>query len=66
MNGEPIDAERCPLCGGQNDCGMAAGRSSCWCHTVTVPETIRKEIPAAAIDLACVCQKCLAGHSLGR
>jgi hypothetical protein len=46
------------LCGGPNECGIAAGESTCWCFTTDIPPDVRDRIPADARDLACVCRAC--------
>jgi hypothetical protein len=53
-----VDPRRCPLCGGPNDCGIAAGASTCWCFTTDIPSDVRDRIPPEARDLACVCRAC--------
>jgi hypothetical protein len=53
-----VDPRRCPLCGGPNECGIAAGASTCWCFTTEIPPDVRDRIPAEARDLACVCRAC--------
>lgn len=32
----PPDPRQCPLCGRPNECGMAAGKGSCWCFSTPV------------------------------
>jgi hypothetical protein len=56
-------ASICPLCGGRNDCRMAAGAqdvSGCWCGQATIPQHVLDRIPEAQRGLACVCAKCAA------
>ena len=53
-----VDPRRCPLCGELNECGIAAGASTCWCFTTEIPPDVRDRIPPAARDLACVCRAC--------
>jgi hypothetical protein len=36
--------DRCPICGGPNDCGMAAGKSECWCASVKISPEAPKRI----------------------
>jgi hypothetical protein len=62
MTDDDIDPRRCPLCGGPNDCGIAAGASTCWCFTTSIPEDVRARVPDAARDLACVCRACAEGQ----
>jgi len=57
------DATRCPLCGESNECGMAAGKSTCWCFTTSIPPEILERIPEAERGSACVCAKCAASQT---
>ncbi len=59
MSDSFIDPTRCPLCQGQNDCGVAAGRGVCWCFSATVPAEVRERMPEVALDQACDCRGCL-------
>lgn len=58
MNGESFDPRRCPLCGESNQCGMAAGRSECWCNDVTISKAALERLPEAARGVVCICQRC--------
>jgi hypothetical protein len=53
----------CPLCGESNNCGVAAGLSSCWCMSERVPEAVLAQIPDEARDRFCVCKACAAKAS---
>ncbi|MBX3159657.1 MAG: cysteine-rich CWC family protein [Deltaproteobacteria bacterium] len=53
-----VDASLCPLCGGANDCGRAAGRSTCWCFEVTVPRDVLARVPAEQRGVVCICRRC--------
>jgi len=53
-----IDPERCPLCGQPNQCGVAAGKRTCWCFSPPFPPEILERIPGPTRDLACVCEVC--------
>jgi hypothetical protein len=53
-----MDPQQCPLCGKSNACGIAAGKSSCWCFTTEIPQDVKDRVPEEARDLACVCQAC--------
>jgi hypothetical protein len=55
---EIIDPQRCPLCGKENQCGMVAGKGTCWCFTDSIPEHVMERVPERARDLACVCERC--------
>ncbi len=50
--------DRCPLCGGPNDCGMAAGKSECWCFEVKIAPEALERVPEEAKGRVCVCRKC--------
>jgi hypothetical protein len=50
--------ELCPLCGGPNECGIAAGNSDCWCFTASVAPEVIDQIPVEERDRACVCRAC--------
>ena len=52
------EAETCPLCDGPNGCGLAAGRSHCWCFEIAIPADILARVPEADRSLRCVCQSC--------
>jgi hypothetical protein len=54
--------ERCPLCGDQNACGMAAGEGSCWCFSTKIPADVLERVPAEARDKVCVCEACATGR----
>jgi hypothetical protein len=60
-----VDPRRCSLCGGPNDCGIAAGAGTCWCFTVEIPSDVRDRIPPDARDLACVCRACAERQQVG-
>ena len=44
----PIDPTRCPLCGGDNDCGVARGAGTCWCFSTSVPDAAIEQLPDGA------------------
>jgi cysteine-rich CWC protein len=50
--------DRCPICGGPNDCGMAAGKSECWCAGVKISAAALEKVPEGAKRKVCVCRKC--------
>jgi hypothetical protein len=51
--------DRCPVCGGPNDCGMAAGKSECWCFEVKISPEVIKKVPEEAKGKVCVCANCV-------
>jgi hypothetical protein len=60
----PGNTEReCPLCGAENACGIAEGKSTCWCMGTTIPAEVLDRIPAERKDLACICERCAAGST---
>ena len=40
--------DRCPLCGGPNECGMAAGEGDCWCFRVKIAPEVLERVPEEA------------------
>ncbi len=63
---QPIDtsdAMKCPLCGAENECAVAAGRppESCWCMTATMDPTALASIPEEAQGKVCICARCASG-----
>ena len=59
----PVDPRRCPLCGGDNTCALAAGASTCWCFETPIPAELIAQVPANLKDLACICPACAAGST---
>jgi len=67
MNTSAVDPQRCPLCGGLNQCGVQAARTAgldaaavqdCWCmHTPVAREALAR-VPAPARGLSCLCPRC--------
>ena len=53
-----LRADRCPICGGPNDCGMAAGKSECWCARVKISPEALEKVPEGVKGKVCVCRKC--------
>ena len=59
-------SDHCPLCGGDNQCAMAAAGSdnasstcaSCWCQQAQIPTDVLNCIPAQARGVACICAAC--------
>jgi len=48
---------RCPLCGGENHCGVAKGEKECWCMTVSIPETLLTTVQRE--PNICLCSTCI-------
>jgi Cysteine-rich CWC len=61
--GPAIDPSVCPLCGGPNSCGAAAGKRSCWCYATKIPPEVLDRIPAESRDQACICERCATSAS---
>ena len=65
MNERPNydDQSKCPLCGRNNDCAVAAGRDpdSCWCMTATMSTSALTSIPLEAQGKVCICSACANG-----
>jgi hypothetical protein len=58
-----IAPERCPLCGGLNDCQLCATgayKGPCWCTTAAIPEALIAQIPPDLRNRACICRNCVA------
>ncbi len=49
---------RCPLCGGPNDCGIAQGKSHCWCFSTAMPPDVLARVPESQRNAACLCRAC--------
>jgi hypothetical protein len=58
------DATRCPLCGGDNECAVAAGRSveTCWCMNASIDSGVLGSIPKEAQGRVCICARCAAAQ----
>jgi hypothetical protein len=54
-----LKPDRCPICGGPNECGMAAGKSECWCANVKISAEAKGKVPKGAKGKVCVCEKCV-------
>jgi len=59
-----INTSKCPLCGGPNQCAMAADpeASECWCGGKEFPRELLAQIPEYAIRKTCVCPQCLESY----
>lgn len=55
-----MNRSRCPLCGGDNLCGMEVdgGASMCWCQGVAFTPELLARVPEEARGQACICRKC--------
>ena len=59
-------AYRCPVCGAPNECGLAAGRDSCWCVSKAFPVESMARVPEKARNVACLCRVCAMGGAHDR
>ena len=57
-----MDTTKCALCGGDNGCGVAAGKTECWCFALPVPPALLERVPEALRNATCVCQQCVLGY----
>ena len=61
---DKLRATKCPLCGGDNQCALAAQPSgaaepaTCWCFTATIPAAVLASIPEADRGVRCICPAC--------
>jgi hypothetical protein len=60
----PLDTAACALCGGPNQCALAADpdATECWCDSVTFDDALLARVPDIAVRKVCICQKCLIEH----
>jgi hypothetical protein len=56
-----IDPDRCPICREPNDCGLTAGKTTCWCFDTPMPAAALERVPAADRNRSCICQACATG-----
>ncbi|TDG12390.1 hypothetical protein E2F43_12290 [Seongchinamella unica] len=52
--------DKCPLCGQDNQCAMAAGEppDNCWCMTVEISAAALAALPEAERGVRCICPAC--------
>ena len=61
----PVDATRCPLCGGDNRCAMEIQKATgqpqppCWCVDERFTPELLARVPAPARGGACICMACV-------
>lgn len=41
-----------------NECGLAAGKSECWCFEAKIAPEVLERVPEEAKGKVCVCAKC--------
>jgi hypothetical protein len=62
MKPEALDASKCPLCGGSNDCrvcGVTDSEGPCWCAEVKIPDGLAAQVPPELRNKACICRNCV-------
>jgi len=62
----PLAEDTCPLCGGPNGCGLAAGASTCWCFGAAIPAAALERVPDEARDRRCICATCAEAGRAGQ
>jgi hypothetical protein len=58
-------ADVCPVCGGPNECGGAAGNDQCWCSSVKISLEALVAVPVEARERICFCPRCAQQPPLG-
>jgi Cysteine-rich CWC len=54
--------EKCPLCGGDNQCRVAKGhlyKGPCWCHEIVISPHIPGRLAQDLLEQTCLCPTCL-------
>ncbi|HUB86705.1 MAG TPA: cysteine-rich CWC family protein [Verrucomicrobiae bacterium] len=57
-----INPEKCPLCGGPNECQIcspATHKGPCWCARVEIPDALLTQVPLDLRNKSCICNKCV-------
>ncbi|MFD0588566.1 cysteine-rich CWC family protein [Paenibacillus sp. GCM10027627] len=54
-------SDKCPLCGGNNDCMALRANpvSDCWCFHAAIPKELLARIPEKKRGKACICSRCV-------
>lgn len=54
-------SDKCPICGGRNDCEAQRSESisDCWCFHIPIPKELLASIPVAERGKSCVCKACV-------
>jgi len=53
-----INDKCCPLCQGDNQCGIK-NKAPCWCRQSEMPIELINQVPKNLKDKSCICQTCL-------
>ncbi|MGQ4664475.1 cysteine-rich CWC family protein [Metabacillus halosaccharovorans] len=48
---------KCPICNGENNCGILDKKASCWCMNITIPEKVLA-LSGSNKD-RCICLTCI-------
>ena len=53
-------ADKCPLCGADNQCAMASGKApeSCWCMSAEISAEALAALPESERGVRCICPAC--------
>lgn len=55
-----MDSQHCPLCGRNNQCSVAAGRTDepCWCFDAKIDPAALQRLTPEQRNQACLCPAC--------
>ncbi|WP_188981579.1 cysteine-rich CWC family protein [Pseudomonas matsuisoli] len=62
-----FSADRCPVCGALNQCGLVAEArvaGECWCFQTSIAPAALDRLPADERDVACLCPRCAGLHAI--
>ena len=59
-----LKQDRCPLCGGPNDCGMASREERVLVREAADFARVLKKVPEVAKRKVCMCAKCVQASRL--
>ncbi|WP_371825250.1 cysteine-rich CWC family protein [Paenibacillus soyae] len=64
----PPMPDRCPICGGSNDCGAVKSNqpADCWCFHTKIPRQLLERIPPSERGKRCVCRSCAESSYMSR
>ncbi|TYO94908.1 cysteine-rich CWC protein [Geothermobacter ehrlichii] len=54
-----VDPTICPICKGDNNCGLHADPGPCWCVDVEIPAALIDLVPPELKRKACICLSCI-------
>ena len=64
-NTEITDTKICPICQGNNQCGVQ-NEENCWCMAIDVPTELIKSLNNRDNGKTCICQACIDKFKLGK